>query len=85
MRIEKKVAAPDSATLARRDSIYRADSLRRADSLSMLSKSSLEMPVFSTARDTMVEVFSDEIKPGAQLIVVGQGRLIDGSPLKITK
>ena len=59
MRIEKKVAAPDSATLARRDSIYRADSLRRADSLSMLSKSSLEMPVFSTARDTMVEVFSD--------------------------
>ncbi len=59
MRIEKKVEQPDSATLARRDSIFRADSVRRADSLAMLSKSSLEVPVFSTAKDTMVEVFSD--------------------------
>lgn len=35
--------------------------------------------------DDKVEVFSDDIKPGAQLVIVGQGRLIDGSPLKITK
>ena len=32
-----------------------------------------------------VEVFSDQIKPGAELVVVGQGRLVDGSPLNITK
>ena len=35
--------------------------------------------------DDKVEVFSDDIKPGAELVVVGQGRLIDGSPLKIVK
>ena len=35
--------------------------------------------------DDKVEVFSDDTKPGAQLVIVGQGRLIDGSPLKITK
>lgn len=35
--------------------------------------------------DDKVEVFSDYIKPGAELVVVGQGRLIDGSPLKIVK
>ena len=35
--------------------------------------------------DNYKEVFSDDIKPGAQLVIVGQGRLIDGSPLKITK
>ncbi len=28
---------------------------------------------------------SDQIKPGAELVVVGQGRLVDGSPLNITK
>ena len=32
-----------------------------------------------------IEVFSDQIKPGAELVVVGQGRLVDGSPLNITK
>lgn len=32
-----------------------------------------------------VEVFSDQIKPGAELVVVGQGKLVDGSPLNITK
>ena len=35
--------------------------------------------------DDKVEVFSDEIKPGAQLVVVGQARLVDGSPLQIIK
>ena len=42
-----------------RDSVFRADSLARADSLDMLRKSSLERPAFSTARDSIVEVFSD--------------------------
>lgn len=32
-----------------------------------------------------IEVFSDQIKPGAELVVVGQGKLVDGSPLNITK
>ena len=49
---------PDSVR-AVRDSIARADSLFRVDSLAMLSKSSLERPAFSTARDSIVEVFSD--------------------------
>lgn len=35
--------------------------------------------------DDKVEVISDAIKPGAQLVIVGQGRLIDGSPLQIIK
>ena len=47
-------------TLAfRRDSIARADSLHRADSLTLLGKSSLELPAFSGARDSIVEVFSE--------------------------
>ncbi|MBO7544648.1 MAG: hypothetical protein J6T02_03625, partial [Bacteroidales bacterium] len=49
---------PDSVR-AVRDSIARADSLFRADSLAMLSKSSLERPAFSTAKDSIIEVFSD--------------------------
>ena len=59
MRIEKQVNAPDSATLARRDSIRRADSLHRADSARMLGKSSLTAPAFTTARDSILEVFSN--------------------------
>ncbi len=59
MRIEKQVNAPDSATLARRDSIRRADSLHRADSAQMLGKSSLTAPAFTTARDSILEVFSN--------------------------
>lgn len=59
MRIEKKVVLPDSATLARRDSIHLADSVHRADSVALLGKSSLEVPAFSNARDSIVEDFSD--------------------------
>lgn len=59
MRIEKKVEAPDSLELARRDSLHVADSLHRADSLDMLSKSSLDYPAFSTARDSIIEDFSN--------------------------
>ena len=45
--------------LAARDSIARLDSINRADSLAMLSKSSLEAPAFTTARDSIVEDFSN--------------------------
>ncbi len=56
---KKELARPDSATLARRDSIARADSLFRIDSLAGLSHSSLKQPAFSNARDSIVEVFTD--------------------------
>ncbi len=35
--------------------------------------------------DEKIELISDEIHEGDQLVIVGQGRLIDGSPLSITK
>ena len=41
------------------DSTARADSIARADSLNLLSKSSLEQPAFSAARDSIIEDFSD--------------------------
>ena len=42
-----------------RDSIALADSIRKADSLSILSKSSLDAPAFTAARDSIVEDFSN--------------------------
>ena len=42
-----------------RDSIHRADSIAAIDSLQMLKKSSLEAPAFTTARDSIIEDFSD--------------------------
>ena len=42
-----------------RDSIAHADSIRKADSLSILSKSSLDVPAFTAARDSIVEDFSN--------------------------
>lgn len=59
MRIEKKVTPPDSAAIARRDSIRKADSLHREDSIALLGKSSLDMPLFSAARDTVYEEFEN--------------------------
>ena len=56
---EKKVVLPDSAELARRDSLHRADSLFRVDSTALMEQTSLEQPAFSTARDSVIEVFSD--------------------------
>lgn len=41
------------------DSIHRADSLFKIDSAALQSKSSLKRPAFSTAKDSVVEVFSD--------------------------
>ena len=41
------------------DSIHRADSLFKIDSTALQTKSSLKRPAFSTAKDSVVEVFSD--------------------------
>ena len=35
--------------------------------------------------EDQVELISDEIHEGDELVVVGQGRLVDGSPLSISK
>ena len=51
-------ALPDSARFVR-DSIHRADSIHKADSISLLSKSSLEMPAFTNARDSIIENFEE--------------------------
>jgi len=60
------VAVPDSFGLLKidsialaRDSVARVDSLHHADSLTLLGKSSLDLPAFSGARDSIVEVFSE--------------------------
>ena len=63
-------AIPDSIRILNdslrfvRDSIAKADSIFRRDSLDLLKKSSLESPAFTTARDSIIEDFSD----GKQLI-----------------
>ena len=59
VRPEKKVRELDSLEIARRDSLHVADSLHKIDSVALLGKSSLEKPAFSTARDSIVEVFSN--------------------------
>lgn len=51
--------APDSITLARIDSLHKADSVHRADSASLLEKSSLDKPAFTTAKDSIVEIFEN--------------------------
>lgn len=63
---KEALEALDSASLAardsiafRKDSLARVDSLARADSLDLLGKSSLEVPAFSGARDSIIEVFSN--------------------------
>lgn len=56
--LDSLVAVSDSA-LAVMDSIHRADSIAKIDSVNMLKKSSLEMPAFSTARDSIIEDFSN--------------------------
>ena len=57
-QVKDTIVLSDSAK-AVRDSIHRADSAFRADSISMLRKSSLEMPVFSGAKDSIVEYFGE--------------------------
>ena len=70
-RTDTAVSLPDSLSLdslatfqldslaLQKDSLARVDSLHRADSLSLLGKSSLELPAFSGARDSIVEVFTE--------------------------
>ena len=58
-RVEKEVVLPDSTELARRDSLRVVDSLHRADSVSLLGKSSLDVPAFSNAADSMISDFSN--------------------------
>ena len=58
-RVEKKIVPPDSAELARRDSLRLLDSLHRVDSVDLLGKSSLERPAFSNAADSMISDFSN--------------------------
>ncbi len=48
----------DSA-IAVMDSTFKADSIFRKDSLDMLSKSSLQMPAFTAAKDSIIEDFAD--------------------------
>ena len=59
LRVEKEVVQPDSVEMARRDSLRQVDSLHRADSVSLLGKSSLEVPAFSNAADSMISDFSN--------------------------
>ena len=47
------------STRAAMDSIALADSVAASDSLDLLSKSSLDRPAFSAARDSIIEDFSD--------------------------
>ena len=58
-----KPQLPDSL-IAFRDSVARADSIARKDSINLLKKSSLEAPAFTTAKDSIIEDFSD----GKQII-----------------
>lgn len=58
-RVEKETVQPDSAALARRDSLRQVDSLHRADSVALLGKSSLEVPAFTHAADSMISDFSN--------------------------
>ena len=64
--VEDSASVPVLSDSARavRDSIHRADSIHSADSVRMLSKSSLDAPAFTTARDSIIEDFSD----GKQMI-----------------
>ena len=70
----------DSAEIARRDSIHVADSIWRADSAAMRSKSSLEVPAFSTAKDSIVEVFTD----GQRMIYYYGDVSVEYQDLKLT-
>lgn len=60
LSLDSLSAAQRDSIIFRRDSIARADSIYRADSLTLLSKSSLDRPAFSGARDSIVEVFSGD-------------------------
>ncbi len=58
INLDSLKAVQDSIAFAK-DSIARADSVFREDSVAMLQKSSLDVPAFTTARDSIIEDFSD--------------------------
>ncbi len=70
----------DSAALHKRDSTMRADSLVRADSLSLLDKSSIKLPAFTSAGDSIVEDFSN----GNRLIYYYGGVTVEYDNIKLT-
>ena len=70
----------DSAEIARRDSLHVADSLHRLDSIEMRSKSSLELPAFSSAKDSIVEIFTD----GKRMIYYYGDVTVEYQDLKLT-
>ena len=59
--LSDSLAVPVLSDSARavRDSIHRADSIHKLDSVRMLSKSSLDVPAFTAAKDSIVEDFSN--------------------------
>ena len=64
VRVERTERAADTVAItdsmrAAMDSTARADSVARADSIALLDKSSLDMPAFTTARDSIVEDFTE--------------------------
>ncbi len=59
LNLPDSVLAYRDSIAAVRDSVHRADSISRRDSLDLLSKSSLERPAFSTAKDSIRTDFSN--------------------------
>ena len=74
-----KVVLPDSV-IARRDSIHRADSVARRDSLDMLEKSSLDLPAFSTAKDSIITEFTG----GERKVYYYGGATVSYQDMKLT-
>ena len=72
----------EADSLSRADSLGRADStaLARKDSLDMLSKSSLERPAFSTAKDSIITDFSD----GKRMIYYYGGATVTYQNMQLT-
>jgi len=72
----------DSSFLAMRDSLQVADSVSAAkrDSLDLLSKSSLERPAFTTAKDSIITDFSD----GKRKIYYYGGATVTYQNMKLT-
>ena len=57
--LSDSLRAINDSIAARKDSIAKVDSIARIDSLNMLKKSSLDVPAFTAARDSIVEDFSN--------------------------
>ncbi len=78
--VDTTVAALPDSVIARRDSIHRADSIARRDSLDMLEKSSLELPAFSTAKDSIITEFTD----GERKVYYYGGATVTYQDMKLT-